>query len=229
MTQVEIRNMIRRELKDKVKSAEATDQLRWTRAELCSQINESGKIIAQEFLHIQGSKSWTTVAGQANYSFDASDDFLGYSVGIVHIAYFAVSASGTEDHIPLQNYMNFAMFRIRQENQGNTGSPIYWSFWNNQLYIEKPSFAVTNGLRADIYKIQTELATDGTEDATELSGDQTLHPLIAFHAAMMCAREDRSPDLSELLEKKYREEYVRQRRFHAPKVSGPSFTLYSDY
>ena len=228
MTQVELRNLIRREIKDPVKSAEATDQLRWSRAQLCFQINLSADLIAQEFLHIQGTKQWTTVEGTQAYSFSASDYFLGYPAGVVWLEYIT-ETGGNTDFIPIANYVDYQQFLYLQRNASNTSNLGYWSFWNKSLYVPKPSFAVANALTAYVYKKQTELATDGTADDTELDGDTTLHPLVGLHAAMMVAREDRAINLSELIEKKYREELKRQKRYHASKHAGPNFTRIQDF
>ena len=226
MNQLEVRNLIRQEIRDQVKSAEATDQLRWTRAILCTQINLSANFVAQEFKHIQGVATFSTADGTNSYAFAASDSFMGYSASIVYIR----SSDGSNwDTLYKANYVDFSAFMLLEEDSSTTFPPSYWSLWNQKLYIENPSYSGVNNLEVYMAKNQTELATDGTDDAEEMDGDTSLHQLIVYHAAVEMARQDQQVNLTQLLESKYKQEYDRQIRHHAPPYSGAMLTTYRDF
>lgn len=227
MNLLEVRDVVRFEIDDPVKSAEASDLLRWSRARLCEEIFRAADFVAQEFKHIQGTKTWDTVVGTNYYAFEASDYFLGYPGAIAAIWY---SDGSNWNELPVERYVDIKQFQRLSKNSSN-GTPIdFWTLWNQRLYVyPAPNYAGTSNLEAYIYKKQTELATDGTADTTELGGDTILHPLVALKAAMEIARRDKAIDLFAAIEAKYTREYRRQKAHYAPKFAGPQFTRFRDF
>jgi len=221
MNLLQVRNVVRDEIDDLVKSAEATDLLRWSATKLTTQILKSASLIALEFLHIQGTKQFSSVSGTESYAFSSTDYFLGFSGAITALWY---SDGSNWNRIPLNGYVSMDNFLVLNKNSSNGAPPTNWTVWNNSLYLyPTPNYSGPNNIEVYHYKNQQSL-TAVTDDASELDGNATLHMLIALNAALNIARRDKAIELSAYLEKKYDLEYKRLERLMKPPFAGPKFT-----
>lgn len=217
----EVRGIVRDEIDDLVVSNESTDQLRWSAAKLTTQILKSAFLIAIEFLHIQGTKKFSSINGTAYYAFSSTDYFLGFSGAVTALWY---SDGSNWNRIPLNGHVSMDNFLALNKGSSVGSPPEAWTIWNNSLYLyPTPNYTGTDNIEVYHYKNQQSMIAI-TDDADELDGNSSLHMLIALNAALEISRRDKAIELSAYLEKKYDKEYKRLERLMRPPFAGPKFT-----